>query len=279
MSIITISRGSYSRGKEVAELLAKKLGYACVSRDVLLEASDQFNVPELKLVRAIHDAPSILDRFTYGRERYIKYIRAALLRHVQKDDVVYHGLAGHFFLQGVPHVLKVRIIADMEDRVSEEMRRESITADKARQVLAKDDEERRKWSMHLYGIDMWDPRLYDMTLHLGTISTQDAADLLLLNVRFPSFQTSTDSQKMLDDLTLAAQVEAAIGPDYHRVHAVADNGIVSVSVAAPLNMGEPAARKAEAIAMNVPGVKAVTADVMPVELIARMNVHNGPQHE
>ncbi|NIM21548.1 MAG: cytidylate kinase-like family protein, partial [Candidatus Latescibacteria bacterium] len=58
MSIVTISRGSYSRGKEVAEKVAEKLGYECISRDVIIEACDEFNVPEVKLVRAIHDAPS-----------------------------------------------------------------------------------------------------------------------------------------------------------------------------------------------------------------------------
>lgn len=35
MAIITISRGSYSKGKEVAEKVAEKLGYECISRDVL----------------------------------------------------------------------------------------------------------------------------------------------------------------------------------------------------------------------------------------------------
>ena len=122
MSIITISRGSYSRGKEVAEKVAAKLGYECISRDILLEASEQFNIPEIKLVRAIHDAPSILERFTYGKERYVAYLKAALMKHVQKDNVVYHGLAGHYLLQDVPHVLKVRIVADLEDRIAEEMK-------------------------------------------------------------------------------------------------------------------------------------------------------------
>ena len=55
MSIITISRGSYSRGKEVAEKLARTLGYECLSRDILLEASERYNIPEIKLIRAIHD--------------------------------------------------------------------------------------------------------------------------------------------------------------------------------------------------------------------------------
>ena len=209
MSIITISRGSYSRGKEVAERLAEVLGYVCVSRDVLLEASAQFNIPEVKLVRAIHDAPSILERFTRGREQYIKYIRATLLRHVQRDNAVYHGLAGHFFLQEVPHVLKVRIIADMAARGREEVKREGITADKARQILARDDDERRKWGMHLYGIDTWDPRLYDMTLHLRTITVDDAVSTIQRAVELPEFHTTPDSQRTIDEMTAVASQEAA----------------------------------------------------------------------
>ena len=107
MPIITISRGSYSRGKEVAEGVARRLGYECISRDILLDTSEQFNIPEIKLERAIHDAPSILDRFGGGKERYMALIRAAFLKVMREDNLVYHGLAGHFFLQGVSHVLKV----------------------------------------------------------------------------------------------------------------------------------------------------------------------------
>jgi len=132
MAIITISRGSYFRGKEVAEKLAEKLGYRCISRDILLEASEEFNIPEIKLIRAIQDAPSILNRLTRQKEKYVAYIRAALLKHVQKDNVVYHGLFGHFFLQDIPHVLKVRIVADLEARVADEVKREGISATKAR---------------------------------------------------------------------------------------------------------------------------------------------------
>ena len=61
MAIITISRGSYSKGKEVAEKVAKKLGYECLSREVVLEASNQYNISEIKMVKAIHDAPTILE--------------------------------------------------------------------------------------------------------------------------------------------------------------------------------------------------------------------------
>ena len=68
MSIIIISRGCYRRGSEVAFKAAAALGYECISREVLLEASKLFDIPELKLTRAIQDAPSLLDRFGRGRK-------------------------------------------------------------------------------------------------------------------------------------------------------------------------------------------------------------------
>ena len=104
--------------------------------------------PEIKLVRAIEDTPKILDRFTREKGKYVTFIRAALLKHAQKDNLVYHGLFGNFFLQDVPHVLKVRIVGDLETRVADEVERAGISAAKAREILLRDDEERRKWALH-----------------------------------------------------------------------------------------------------------------------------------
>jgi len=209
MAIITISRGSYHRGREVAEKVAQKLGYEVLSRDILLEASEEFNIPEIKLIRAIRDAPSILDRVTRQKEKYVAYIRAALLKHVQKDNVVYHGLFGHFFLQDVPHVLKVRIVADLEVRVADEVKREGISESKAREIIMKDDKERRKWALHLYGADWWDATLYDLVIHLKTITVDDAVDLLYQVVQLPGFQTTPESQEAINNLVEAALMEVA----------------------------------------------------------------------
>jgi cytidylate kinase len=209
MSIITISRGSYYRGKEVAEKLAEKLGYECISREILLEASEEFNIPEIKLIRAIHDAPSILERLTRQKEKFVAFIRVTLLKHVQRDNVVYHGLFGHFFLQDVPHVLKVRIVGDLEVRVADEVNREGISPDKAREIILRDDEERRKWALYLYGADWWDATLYDLVIHLKTITVDDAVSLLSHVVHLPGFQTTPQSQEIINNLLEAADLEMA----------------------------------------------------------------------
>ncbi len=262
MAIITISRGSYSRGKEVAEKLALKLGYECISRDILLEASKEFNIPEIKLVRAIHDSPSVLERYMHGKERYISYIKKALLQHVQKDNVVYHGLAGHFFLTDIPHVLKIRIIADMEERVKEEILRENISAEKALYILKKDDDERRKWGLQLYGIDTWDSRLYDMVLHIKTIKTEDAIEMIYQTVQTPVFKTTPESQKILDDSLLAAKVKAALVKIAPIVKVATDNGVAMIGNAeAPVTAKQNVINEIKKLAEEVDGVKKVVVAV------------------
>lgn len=226
MAIITISRGSYSRGKEVAEALAQCLGYSCVSRDILLETCEEFSIPEIKLVKALHDAPSILERFSHGRERYMSYFRAAFLNHMSKDNVVYHGLAGHFFLQDISHVLKVRIIANMEDRVKEEMKRENCSAEEARYMLKKDDEERHKWSLSLYGKDTWNCSLYDMVLHIDSMSVDDVVDLLCGMVKKGRFDATPESVELLRIKTLLANIHAKIVNFSPRATVALEDGVI-----------------------------------------------------
>ena len=266
MPIITISRGSYSRGKEVAEKVAQVLGYECISRDILIEASEQFHIPEIKLIRAIHDAPSVLNRFTHGKEKYVAYIRAALLKHAKNDNLVYHGLAGHFFLEGISHVLKVRVIADMDDRVREEMKREGISAEEARYILRKDDEERRKWGLQLYGIDTWNSSLYDLVVHIRTKKVDDAVSLILHAAKLPCFQTTPESQKMIQNVALAAETKAALVDEFPASEVSAKEGIVSVRVDAPLIQDEQITERIQSIVKKLDGVQEVKVHVIPLAI-------------
>ena len=68
--------------------------------------------------------------------KFIAFIQAAVLKYFKKDNVIYHGNAGHFFAKDVPHILKVRIIADIEDRVKLVMDREEISRNEAMGLLA-----------------------------------------------------------------------------------------------------------------------------------------------
>jgi cytidylate kinase len=263
MSIITISRGSYSQGKDVAERVAQRLGYECVAREVLLEASEQFNIPEAKLLMTIKNAPSILDRFTYGREKYIAYIQAAILKHFQKDNVVYHGMAGHFFVKGIPHVLKVRIIADMNDRIKVIMERDKVSGKEAMRVIKKLDEERLKWSRQLYGIDTGDPSLYDLVLHIQKLSVDDAADIICHTVNLKHFRTTPESQVIMDDLVLASQVKAILINLKPDIQVMAKNSVVYLIMEAHTAQDVDLVQEIQQMVGNLPGLTEVKIDVVP----------------
>ncbi len=266
MSIITISRGSSSYGKETAEKLAEKLGYECVSREILIEASEQFNIPEIKLIHAIHDNPSVFNRFTHGKEKYIAYIRAALLRHLQKDNVIYHGFAGHFFLKGISHVLKIRIIADMDDRIKIVMKRDNVPREQAQRIIEKDDAERHKWSRSLYGIDTWDSTLYDIVLRINKLTMDAAIEIILNAIKQPALKTTAESQLILDNLTTSALIEAKLINEFPTIRAFVENGNARIKVKTFIDKTEESTAKIKDVVKKIEGVETVELDIIPFTL-------------
>jgi cytidylate kinase len=263
MAIITISRGSYSKGKEIAEKVAQELNYEHTSRDVLLGASEHFNIPEIKLIRALHDAPSILNRFTYGKEKYVAYIKEAFLDYMKRDNIVYHGLAGHFFLKGVSHALKVRINADLENRVRLEMERENIPRKEALHLLKKDDYERRRWSLALYGVDTADAILYDLVIHINKIQVDNAVKIICNTVQLPRFTTTPESRKTIENLALAAKIEAAVIEVWPKCQVSAQDNIAFINVQAPLNHERKLTKDITARIKKIPEITAIRISVQP----------------
>jgi cytidylate kinase len=210
MAVITLSRGSFSHGKEIAEAVAQRLGYQCVSREILLEASRFFQVPEMKLVQSIHDAPTILERMTRGREKYLSYIQAALLEHMRADNVVYHGHAGHLLAPPVRHLIKVRVIVPMEKRAAYLRETESISETAARERLTREDEQRTRWTRYLYDEDIRDPALYDLVLNLDRLEIGAACDILCALAADPAFASTPKSLAAMKDLAIASHIRAAL---------------------------------------------------------------------
>ena len=96
MSVVTISRGSFSGGKMLAENLAETLGYRCVDRDVIVKratAGCDASADELKA--ALDKPPGFLERLKHKRYIYLAVIQAALAEEVRNGRTVYHGHAGH----------------------------------------------------------------------------------------------------------------------------------------------------------------------------------------
>ena len=107
MSIIAISRGTFSGGEALAKRVAERLGYPCLSRETNLEAAAKtYGVPAADLVAAMEKRPPFWQRVLGERTTHLMFVRAALCEHAQADNLVFHGLVGHLLLPGISHVVR-----------------------------------------------------------------------------------------------------------------------------------------------------------------------------
>lgn len=231
MAIITVSRGCFSHGKEIAEKVAKMLDYECISQEILFEASQFFHMPETRLMESLHDAPSVLEKITHGHEKLVSYIQAALLEHVKRDNVVYHGYAGHRLIPRISHVLKIRVIAEMEDRIALLQEKEALSRNDALRFIEKEDKQRADWNHHIFKANMDDPRFYDIMLNIGRLTIDDACDIICTTAKGETYKTTFESNKALHDLALGSHVKAVL-QGICQAEVISDNGTVHVKVPA-----------------------------------------------
>jgi cytidylate kinase len=263
MSIITISRGTLSGGQRLAKCLATNLGSQILSREVLAEAAQRYGVSEEKLARGLEQPPSFWDRFRIDRQIYLTVIRATLCQRVRKDNVVYHGNAGHLLLQGVDHVLRVRVIAPLPYRIKAAMETHGFDEKAAEAYIRQRDEERVSWTRFLYGVEWRDPALYDLVLNLEKVTTEMACNVIVCMVERPEFRMSQESLQQLEDLYIASHVKARlllnpkIGAAAAKIDVAATSGIVYLSGVLP---GEDFLREALATCGSLPEVKDVRAE-------------------
>jgi len=232
MSVITISRGSFSGGKMLAECLAKRLGYRCIDRDVIVERAAGSGVSQEELRDALERPPGILERFSHKRYLYLALIQASLTEEVKTGKVIYHGLAGHLLLGGGLHILRTRLIAPLDFRVHIVHERLHYSYSEAVAYIAKVDEQRRKWVSYLYGADWRDPALYDIVLNLEHMNVETACHIVSTAVRRRCFELTPACRQGLDDLALASKVKAtlALDPATHGLEfdVTAHSGVLSV---------------------------------------------------
>ncbi len=269
MPIVTITRGSFTKGREVARKLGKKMGYKVISREILLKTSQEFNVPEIKLKNALYNAPSILDKYTHGKEKFLAFIRASILEQMVQDNTIYHGLAGYALLKGMGHELQVRIQANLEDRIQryieyyKQDHAVELSQDEARCRLKKDDEERRKWSMYLREHDPHDSNNYDLVYNASKLEVDDIVKELARILQLPYLQATPESQKQVEEEMKAALVKAAIVEEFPTAKVSCEDSVACVTVEADLRQEEHIVNLIKQDTAQVQGVQEVRVHVFP----------------
>jgi cytidylate kinase len=270
MPIITVSRGSMSGGKALAECIAKELGSPCVGREILVTAAEKLGVPEQVLARKMERGPGLWDQLTLERRIYLVAVQAALAEHVQKGDLIYHGLAGHLLLRGLPGVLRLRLIAPVETRIHTMMEREGLSRQAAEHYIRDVDENRVRWTRFMYSVELGDPQLYDMVLNLERMSIPTACVIVVQAARRAEYEINESVRERLAGFALACRVKAALATNPASrgldLEVTSAGGVVTISgeVPQPIMLAHTSTRweqELTQIARSVEGVQRVELSV------------------
>jgi cytidylate kinase len=262
MSVITISRGSFSGGKMLAECLAASLGFRLVDREAIVERAAASGVSQEEVLNALLKPPSFLERFKHKRYQYLALFQAALAEEVKTGKAVYHGNAGHLLLRGASPVLRVRIIAPLEKRIA--MLQERLKMDRSETIsyIHKVDQDRKNWTHFLYGVNWEDPALYDLVVNLERFDIGEACEIVSTAARQQKcFEFDGECQAQMEDLAIGSRVRANLAinsPTSHlEFEVTAHQGVVSIrGKVAAVDEFEEVKRVVQA----VPGVVSLNLD-------------------
>jgi cytidylate kinase len=263
MSIISISRGSFSGGKAVAEQLGERLGRPVLSREqVLAQTAVDYGVSEEELLQTLNKPPPFWQQVLGKRLVYVKCVTAVLLEHARQGSLIYHGHVGHLLLAGLPQAVRVRVIADLERRIRSVMDQAKLERAEAIAHIQRVDKERSRWAQVLYGVNWDDPGQYDLILNLERVSVTSACDTIIRMSESKDFQPTAESRKRLEDLRLSARIWAVMARDpvtrSASLDVTADDGNVVITGSVGSTKAVDAVNQA---ARSADGVKSLRSEV------------------
>ena len=264
MPIITIYQGASGEGQELAETVAEALGYRCVGREVLVEASRRYGIPEAKLNEIVEKGPHWWERLLQDLRPYRIALQATLCELAHDGKVVYHGHLGHELLPGIGHVLKVLLTAPIEFRVEQVRARQSLTEVAARHYIEEVDKARSRRLMAMFGTDWRDPNRFDLILNMSKMSREGAKRVIVEAAKLEEYQPTAASNQAFNDLALGSRVHATLiaSTDVRgsALEVRAEGGHIHVKGRVDQGLEDEVVK----LVKNVPGVIKVTTDLYSV---------------
>lgn len=185
-TLITITRQYGSGGREVSEILARRMGVKRYDRKIVNMAAEQMGqgADIESIVASSYASPETSKPYFqqggFGRvadynRRYIEQAKAILAIARRGEGAVFLGRCADFVLKDCPNHYSFFIYADDDFR---QQRAKEEYDEKTVKELDAVDEQRRSYYAYYTGRKWGDPQNYDMMINTSKITLEEAADLI-----------------------------------------------------------------------------------------------------
>src|SRR5216684_4074809 len=238
MAIVYISHQMGAGGPEIGMALAQRLGYRYVNQELLLDAARRYGLAEDRLSHLDESKPTLFERFDNETRHHITVLQTTCLEFAEDDNCVLMRGGGQWLLRGVPHVLRIRLIAPFEHRVKQWIKRTSeMTGETPNQraaatLVRRDDAEKSGRMRYLYEVDVADPMLYDLVVSTERFGYDAAVEMIEIAVHRPALATTDEGRRIVASRALSSRVQVALAmnADTRRDQIIveAEDGVVTL---------------------------------------------------
>ncbi len=246
MAVVTISRQYGCDGPEIGRLVANILGAQYLDSELIYEAAHRIGVPA-DLVserderiqglseRLLEDlgraftglrtperplpagqAPALTDA------QLLAVTRSIIREAARRNNAVVVGRGSQALLRDHPTALHVHVVAPLDFRVAQVVKRERVSPEEARRLIAKVDAERAAYLRINYHANWEDPLLYHLVLNVGLLGPEAAVQTIVLAAtavdeshRFPRPRgPQREETRLLSSLQAAREAMKAVVDRY-----------------------------------------------------------------
>jgi len=264
MAIITISREMGTGAYQIASEVAQRLKYTLIDGPRVKSLAAKYGLTPEILQLVDEKPPSYVTAEDRKRAAALNAIELIILDLARKGNVVIYGRGGQDLLKDCKNILRLRFIADFEERVERFAEREWIDPDMARLLIRRSDHQRGGFIHFYFDRDWKDPNYYDLVFNTSRLSEPTIIDCIIATAKEPSIKDADKSSvAVIDSVILSKKIETALlnAPvleDYRPFTISIDKGAVSIS---GYIISEAQKNAAIAIVKSVKGVTSVIEDI------------------
>lgn len=234
MAIITISREMGTGAYFIARELAKKLKYTLVDGPCLASCATEYGLSVERIQMVDEKPPSYNTVEDRERAASLNAIELILLDFAKKGNVILYGRGAQDLLQGCGNLLRLRFVADFEERVERFAEREWIDPDLAQELIRRSDHQRGGFIHFYFDRDWNDPLGYDLIFNTSRLSQSTIVDTVVAAVKDPQFKEADQwATAVIDNSIMMKKIETALlrseELEYRPFQIEVDDGVVSLS--------------------------------------------------
>ena len=261
MAVIAMTREMGSRGKDVAAGLAEQMGLTVIHHELVEHhLAEKLGVQESTVHRYLEGEASLLERWKIDKQKLSRFTAEEILELAQKGNVVIRGWGATGVLRHIPHVLRVRVCADMGFRERVMMERLGVDATAARREIERSDAAHAAIVRSFFSVDWQNPLIYHLVLNTAGVPIETCVTIVRLLAERPEFQETEETRSALADKLVESRVRAGLADAFTTpIEIRVANGKVTLTGTTMGPIGN-----VEDIVRSIPGVTGVESRIVVV---------------